>query len=73
MPVNPSYSGRRGRKVMSLRPAQAKVVLRLCLKNKNKRSGGIVQVVEYMLSVDKALGLIPTQHHQRKVFFKPLN
>jgi hypothetical protein len=56
---NPSYSGGRSRRIMSLRPNWAKLV-RSYLKNKNisKRAGGMAQVVECLPSIHKALGSI---------------
>jgi hypothetical protein len=37
---NPSYSGGRGRRISTLKSAQAKLV-RLCLKNKNTKGLGV--------------------------------
>jgi hypothetical protein len=45
---NLSYSTGRGRRIMSSRPAQEKVAVRPCLKN--KRLGGVSQVVEHLSS-----------------------
>jgi hypothetical protein len=42
---NPSYSGGGGRRIVSSRLVQARL-LRLYLKNKNKRAGRLAQVVE---------------------------
>jgi hypothetical protein len=43
-PYNPSYSGSGGRRIVNSRPAQKKIVVRLCLINKinndnDKRAG----------------------------------
>jgi hypothetical protein len=43
---NPSYSGGRGRMIPNLRPGGEKLV-RLCLKNKTKGLGSVVQVGEH--------------------------
>jgi hypothetical protein len=55
---NPSYLEGRDRRIVNSRSAQAKVE-RLCFKNKtkNKRAGGMAQVVEHIptYSVSKTL------------------
>jgi hypothetical protein len=43
---NLTYSGGRGRRMESLRPTQAKLARTF---SKNKRTGGVVQVTEYLL------------------------
>jgi hypothetical protein len=42
-----SYSGGRGRKIVSLRPARAVIQTLSQKRNKNKRAEGMVQVIEY--------------------------
>jgi hypothetical protein len=44
---NPSYLEDGGRRIVKF-SAQAKILVRLCLKNKNKSSGGVAQVVEVL-------------------------
>jgi hypothetical protein len=54
---NPSYSRGSGKRIASLRPTQAKVKKTLSQEqNKNKRAGGIPQVVECLPGKNKALG-----------------
>jgi hypothetical protein len=59
---NPSYLGRTGRRITISRPAQEKLV-RLYLqkkkKCKNKRTGGLAQVLELLSNMGKGLGSIP--------------
>jgi hypothetical protein len=61
--------GDKGKRFMSLRTTWTKLV-RPYLKNKNKRSGGTAQVVEYLLEV---LGLISSTVKQKRRGFKMLN
>jgi hypothetical protein len=57
---NSSYSRGRGRRILSLGHPWSKVRETLSQKqNTNKRTGGVSQMVECLLSMSKALGSIP--------------
>jgi hypothetical protein len=60
---NPSYLGGGGRRILSLRTAQTKLV-RPYLKN--KRSGSVAQVVEHLPSKCEALSSNPTLHIKKE-------
>jgi hypothetical protein len=59
---NPSYLEGRGRRITSLRSAWAKLG-RLCLKNKIQRKA---QVVEQLLTINKALSSIPRKREREQ-------
>jgi hypothetical protein len=59
------YSGGGGRRIMSLRPAQAKA-MRPCLKKKKQKGWGKAQVVEHFLSMPWFQSLIPERERERE-------
>jgi hypothetical protein len=61
---NFSYLGGRGSRIVSSRPVQAKLA-KFYLKNKNKRIGAVVQVVECLPTMDKALGSMPSTSEKK--------
>jgi hypothetical protein len=60
---NPSYSGGRGRRIASSRP----------LSTKNKRAGGMAQVIDYLPSMCKALGSIPSSNKKKNDVYKHIS
>jgi hypothetical protein len=64
---NPSFSGGRHRRIVSLGPAWAKLARPFCFVSKTKGLGDRTQVVEHLPSRCKALSLIPTIAKEKKM------
>jgi hypothetical protein len=70
---NPSHLAGKGRRVLSLRSAQAVSKTLSQKQNKNKRARDIVQVVESLLGMLEALGSnfsIETKQNKTKSYFQ---
>jgi hypothetical protein len=58
-----SYLGGGSRRILSTKPAQAKLRQNLSqTQNINKRAGGMVQLLESLVSLQEALGTISEYH-----------
>jgi hypothetical protein len=70
---NPSYCRDEDKSIMHLKPVQEKIAISYLKKeNKNKRAGGVAQVIECSSSKQEALGSIPGAEQKNKTTSKKI-